>query len=94
MTAIHELSRERRRREAAAELGLNPDGSPMPPRSVLDRARSAADVLDAEGGGYRDAVAVTSALAAVASAQAAQRSADALESIAAALARLAEVAER
>jgi hypothetical protein len=94
MTAIHELSRERRRRAAAAELGLGPDLTPLPPRAALDRARSAADVLDAESGGHRDAVEVTSALAAVASAEAAERSAAALESIAAALTRLAEVAER
>ena len=94
MTAIQELSRERRRRVAAAELGLVPDGSPLPPRAVLDRARSAADVLDAESGGHQCAVEVTSALAAVASAEAAERSAAALESITAALTRLAEVAER
>lgn len=82
MTDLHEQGRERRRREAAAELGLTVDGSPLPARAPLDRAREAADIVD----GYRDAAEVAATLAVVSTAEAAERTADALESIARSLA--------
>ena len=86
MNDLHEQGRERRRREAAAELGLAPDGSPLPARASLDRARDAADVVD----GYRDPTEIASTLAAVSTAEICERTAAALESIARSLAAIAE----
>ena len=90
MNDLHEQGRERRRREAAAELGLTVDGEPLPPGASLDRARDAADVVD----GYRDAAEIASTLAAVSTAESCERTADALESIARSLAVLAEATTR
>ena len=89
---LHERAAEARRREAAVALGLDPDdpARSLPAVPVLDRARDAADVLDAEGTGHRDACAVTQALAAVSSAESADRIAAAIESVAASLAVIAE----
>ncbi|MDL9948767.1 hypothetical protein QSJ19_24910 [Gordonia sp. ABSL11-1] len=89
---LHERAAEARRREAAVALGIDPDDptKALPAVPILDRARDAADVLDAEGAGHRDGCAVAAALAAVSSAESADRTAAALESIVASLAVIAE----
>lgn len=73
--------RDRRRREAAHGLGLDPDTLRPLPRPPLSELINETDLL-----GTRDRLA---ALTALAHAESASRSAAALESIAAALARLA-----
>lgn len=86
---------DRRRREAARGLGLDPDtGQRLPVPSVAGTATRLAEQVtaDAELLGHRDRVAALTALAAMAEAESSHRSAVALESIAASLASLVSAA--
>jgi hypothetical protein len=92
---LHVQSRERQRREAARELGLDPDtGKRLPVPSVAEAATRLAELVadDAELLGHRDRIAALTALAATTQADSAHRSAVALESIAASLASLVSAA--
>ena len=83
--------RDRRRRDAARGLGLDPITlEPLPRPAPLDAADALADRVeaDADNLGPRERVEVLTALAAYSSAESASRSAAALESIAASLSRL------
>ena len=82
---------DRRRREAARGLGLDPVTlEPLPRPAPLAAAALLADRVEANADnlGQRDRVEVLAALAAFSSAESASRSAAALESIAASLSRL------
>lgn len=90
MTNMFEAAQERKRCETLARYGRNPDWTPKTQRSALDRAKSTADEIEAEGGGFASGRDTASVLAAVSSAESADRSAAALESIARSLAVIAE----
>ncbi len=88
----HTAYLDRRRREGARGLGIDPDTfEPLPRPAPLDAAALLADRVEAAADnlGPRERVEVLAALAAFSSAESASRSAAALESIAASLARLA-----
>jgi hypothetical protein len=90
--ALYIQSRDRQRREAARELGLDPDtGQQLPRPSSSEAATRLAELVaaDAELLGHRDRIAALTALAAMTQAESARRSAVALESIAASLASAA-----